>query len=116
MVFGKDTQPASRLSPAGCLFVGNVIKEIGSGRQTGVPPGKILSEVIMDEVPFKDLPEDLKTLLKLSAVVVVKPGAQEPPEQLEAGFNEFCFSKKGSVPQMNQALKGLLGVGEEEEI
>ena len=117
MVFASSEDPqdkSTRLSPGGCLYIGGIVKEVAQGRQTGVSPGKILSAVVMDDLKFENLPEEVKTLLKLSAVVVMKPGVSETPEHLEEGFNLLCFESRGDVTQMNQTLKEILGVEEKE--
>jgi hypothetical protein len=114
-VSAGETSPKTSLTPGGCLVVGSIVKTLASVR--GKPeflPGKYLEQLVIQDLPFKDLPEDLKTLLKLVAVVVVKSGPQETPEEQEEEFNEFCFEAKGEVKLMNQVIKAFLGVEEKE--
>jgi len=102
----------SQIDPGGCALIGSVVGQIAENRASGTSSSKLLSSVVADVKAFKELPEDLQELLKLSTMAVIRSDPRVTPKDQIEGFIKFCHSQGGDVGEMVKSLKEYLKVKE----
>ena len=108
-------EPSTQLNQEGCGIYASVVSRMFLGLQEN-PKAQVeeLFKIVTpeSEEAYKDTPEDIKELVKLSAQLLIHEGPNYQVDEVYENVKSFCFRHRGNVETMIKGLKKVLKITE----